>query len=180
MSPPHTQRAPRAKDASGFDAPEEAVTRLRLGIARLARRLRQEADTGLSPSQLSCLATIERDGPLSLRSLADRERVAAPTITGIVARLEDEGLVARTGDPTDRRAKIVTISDQGRQKVATVRRRKDEWLRRHLDQLGADEARRLLDAAEIMERLASQAGPDSHPDSNPDDNADRSTGGAGR
>ena len=81
----------------------EIAASLRLSATRLARRLRQESDTGLTPSQLSALAAIEHDGPLTLGALADHERVAPPTVTRVVAKLEADGLVARTADPDDRR-----------------------------------------------------------------------------
>src|SRR3954462_7167220 len=77
--------------------------RLRLSATRLARQLRQESDAGLSPSQLSALATIERHGTLTLGALADQERVAPPSITKVVAKLEAAGLVERKLDERDRR-----------------------------------------------------------------------------
>ena len=80
-------------------ADEELAARLRLSATRLARRLRQEADAGLTPSQLSALAVIEREGPLTLGALADQEKVAPPSITKVVAKLESIGLVARAVDP---------------------------------------------------------------------------------
>src|SRR5918992_74437 len=76
--------------------------RLRLVIARTARRLRQEAGTDLSPSLTSALATIDRHGPLTPSELAARERVQRPTATRMLARLEETALVVRTPDPQDR------------------------------------------------------------------------------
>jgi DNA-binding MarR family transcriptional regulator len=111
----------------------------------------------MSPSQLSCLATVGRDGPLSLGALAERERVAAPTMTGIVARLADDGLVERRPDPADGRSRLVSITDAGRDRVADVRERKNQWLRARLDELDADDSRTLLAAAEVMERLAASS-----------------------
>jgi DNA-binding MarR family transcriptional regulator len=155
VNPPTSSHTLESRDAGQpGDELDESATRLRIGIARLARRLRQEADSGLSPSQLSCLATVGRDGPLSLRSLAQRERVAAPTITGIVARLENDGLVERTPDPTDGRGKIVTITGKGRDRISEVQQKKNVWLRARLAELGDDDARALLAATDVMERLA--------------------------
>src|SRR2546429_8406607 len=79
------------------------AARLRLSATRLARQLRQQSDAGLSPSQLSALATIEHHGPMTLGALADHERVAPPSITKVVAKLEAAGLVARELDRADRR-----------------------------------------------------------------------------
>src|ERR1700752_82582 len=84
------------------NAPEIA-TRLRLSATRLARRPRQESGAGLSPSQLSALAVIANHGPLTLGALAEHERVAPPSITKVVTKLECDGLVPRAPDPSDRR-----------------------------------------------------------------------------
>ena len=81
-----TTSSPPAPTPAQVD--EELAARLRLSATRLARRLRQEADAGLTPSQLSALAVIEREGPLTLGALADHEKVAPPSITKVVAKLE--------------------------------------------------------------------------------------------
>src|SRR6187455_2535455 len=87
--------------------------RLRLLATRLARQLRQQADTGLSPSQLSALSTIDNHGPLTLGALADLERVAPPTITKVVTNLVTSGFIARQVDENDRRVVRVAITDAG-------------------------------------------------------------------
>src|SRR2546423_14839938 len=96
--------------------PAEAVamaTRLRLSATRLARQLRQQSDAGLSPSQLSALATIELHGPVTLGALADHERVAPPSVTKVTAKLEAAGLVRRELDVSDRRVARVSITPAG-------------------------------------------------------------------
>src|SRR5438105_12260061 len=84
-------------------ATPEIAARLRLSATRLARRLRQESGAGLSPTQQSALAVIANHGPLTLGALAEHERVAPPSITKVVSKLECDGLVTRTPDPADRR-----------------------------------------------------------------------------
>src|SRR5436190_23614497 len=76
---------------------------LRLVVSRLARRLRQQAEPGVTASQLSVLATIDRHGSMTLSDLAQHERVTPPTITASVGRLEEAGFVARETDANDRR-----------------------------------------------------------------------------
>src|ERR671924_1384970 len=100
-------------ESTGREGLTELATRLRLAITRTARRLRQEAGTDLSPSQTAALATIEAHGPLTPSELATLERVQRPTATRIIARLEEAGLVERAGDPTDRRASLVSASRRG-------------------------------------------------------------------
>src|SRR2546427_663400 len=92
----------------------ELAAALRLAVVRLARKLRQRADTGATPSMLSALSSIERLGPLTIGELAVAEQVAPPTMTPIVARLDEAGLVTREADPVDRRVSHVSVSREGR------------------------------------------------------------------
>ena len=131
----------------------DLAVRLRLVIARTARRLRQQAGEELSPSQAAALATIDRHGPLTPSELATRERIQRPTATRVIARLEEAGLVDRTGDPDDRRSCLVGVAPEGRRLLARVRTRKDAYLSRRLRDLDADERATLDRAAAILERV---------------------------
>ena len=131
----------------------DLAVRLRLVIARTARRLRQEAGEELSPSQAAALATIDRHGPLTPSELAVRERIQRPTATRVIARLEESGLVDRTRDPVDRRSCVVGLAPGGRELLVRVRTRKDAYLSRRLRELDADERATLDRAAAIFERV---------------------------
>src|SRR5438045_2344506 len=104
------------------------AARLRLSATRLARQLRQESDAGLTPSQLSALAAIERHGSLTLGALAEQERVAPPSVTKVVAKLEAAGLVVRRLDEGDRRVAWVSTTPAGTARLAKIRQRKTMWL----------------------------------------------------
>ena len=134
-NPPDLATVPRASD----EALTELAARLRLGITRTARRLRQEAGTDLSPSQTAALSTIDRHGPLTPSELATLERVQRPTATRIVARLEGAGLVQRAADPADGRSFIVSATAQGRSLLRKLRTRKNVYLARRLRELSDDE-----------------------------------------
>lgn len=127
--------------------------RLRMVVTRLARRLRQQGESAASPTQLAALATIERDGPLTLGTLAAIERVRPPTITAAVGRLEEQGLVHRRIDARDRRVARVAITSHGRRLLAESRSRKTAYLEQQLAALGADERATLAQAATILERV---------------------------
>jgi DNA-binding MarR family transcriptional regulator len=129
----------------------ELATRLRFGITRTARRLRQEAGGSLSPSQTAALATIERHGPLTPSELAAREQVQRPTVTRVLARLEEAGLVERTGDPADRRSTLVTVTREGRALLAAQRNRKDAYLAKRLAALPPEDRATLARAAALLE-----------------------------
>jgi DNA-binding MarR family transcriptional regulator len=124
-----------------------------LSATRLARQLRQESDAGLSPSQLSALATIERCGSLTLGALAEQERVAPPSVTKVVAKLEAAGLVVRTLDEHDRRVAWVSTTTAGSTRLARIRQRKNVWLAARLAELDDDQRRRLADALDVLDTL---------------------------
>jgi DNA-binding MarR family transcriptional regulator len=134
------------------DAPALAA-RLRLGVTRLARRLRQEAEAGVTPSMLSALSAAERMGSLTMRDLCRAEQVQPPTMTRIVAALVEAGLVEREADITDGRVAWVTVTPEGRRLLERSRRRKEAYLAKALGSLEQDELRTLEDAAGILERL---------------------------
>ena len=131
----------------------DLASKLRITIARTARRLRQEASEDLSPSLTAALATVYRHGPLTPSEVADREHVQRPTATRILARLEEAGLVARTRDPQDGRSSLVALTPEGRALLERIRTRKDAYLVRRLGELNAEERATLDRAAQILERL---------------------------
>jgi DNA-binding MarR family transcriptional regulator len=131
----------------------ELATRLRLALARSARRLRQESGTALSPSLTAALATIERHGPLTPSELAARERVQRPTVTRLVFRLEEAALVTRAADPADRRSSLITVTPAGRALLAAACTRKDAFLSERIDALGPEDRATLERAAALLEGM---------------------------
>jgi len=122
---------------------------------RLSRRMRQERDdVGLSATHVAALATLNRHGPLPLGELAAVEKVAPPSMTRVVARLADEGLVDRERKPGDRRQVVISITEAGVALLAADRRRRDEWLSARLTELSEDEVRALHAVIPVLDRLA--------------------------
>lgn len=132
----------------------DLAARLRLAVTRLARRLRQQADLpGVSPTQIAALSTIERSGPMTLGALAAAERVAPPTITAAIGKLEEQGLVHREVDATDRRVVRVQVTPAGRKLLERSRSRKNAYLERRLRDLPAADRATLERAAQILEGI---------------------------
>jgi len=131
----------------------EIAARLRLSATRLARQLRQESAAGLTPSQVSALAAIDRAGALTLGALAETERVAPPSITKVVAKLEAAGLVERRLDDRDRRVAWVSTTAAGDARLAQIRQRKTEWLSARLARLSDDHRARLANALDVLDEL---------------------------
>jgi len=131
------------------------ASELRLAVHRLSRRLRRERAVGtLMAGQLSALATLDAHGPLSPSALADHERVQPPSMTRIISRLEELGLVSRAPHPTDRRQFVLTLTAEGRATVADERRRKEAWLASVLVKLSDEELAAIAAAIPVIERLA--------------------------
>ncbi len=131
----------------------DLAARLRPAIARLGRRMRQEGGGELSPSQAAALTTVACHGPLTPSELAARERIQRPTATRVLARLEEAGLIARAGDPYDRRSSLVSATPAGRALLAELGTRRTAYLARRLDRLDAGERAVLERAAGILERM---------------------------
>ena len=137
-------------------AAAETGPRLRMATMRLARLLRQNADPGLGLTQTlwSALGTVERSGPVTLGRLAEMERVQPPSMTRIVAQLEERGLVVREVDGNDRRVVRVRSSEAGHRLVMDLRIRRDEFLAARLSELSPTELATLDTALPLLERIA--------------------------
>jgi DNA-binding MarR family transcriptional regulator len=136
------------------------ATAMRISVSRLARRLRVErlglgeAEMALSDIQLAALAALERHQAMSPGELADHEKVQPPSMTRVIALLEERGLVRRAPHPTDRRQVVLTVTPEGRALVDRVRRRREAWLARRLQELTPQERAILRSAAPILEKLS--------------------------
>ena len=129
------------------------LTRLRMVVTRLSRRLRQQIEPDVTASQFSALVSIERSGPVSLGELAAIERVQPPTLTKVVAKLEELGYVTRDPDPADRRIARVRLSDVGVRFVAASRTLRNQYLADRLQRFTSAELAALKHALPLFERL---------------------------
>lgn len=138
----------------GVTGPEvELAARMRLAIGRLHRRFSRRAVGGLTPSQLSVLATVEQHGPLRLGDLAIREVITPPTVTRLVASLQDRSLVHRVPDPEDGRAALIEVSVEGRTLLDEIRRERTAFIAQRLARLDPAERARVADAVAVLEHL---------------------------
>jgi DNA-binding MarR family transcriptional regulator len=147
MSMPHQTRS----DAGLASA-------LRISVSRLARRLRAEHTKGLEPdlsdTQLAALAALERHGQMTPGELAEHEKVQPPSMTRVVAVLEERRLVMRAPHATDRRQVVLTVTEDGRAVVQQSRRLREAWLAKRLHELTPEERATLRAAAPILEKLS--------------------------
>lgn len=132
------------------------ATDLRMATFRLARRLRSaRAVDAMSDAQLAVLATLRMHGRRTITSLAERERVTAPSMTNMINGLEEQGFVFRTPDAEDRRRVQVDITEAGTEIVVQTIRRRDELLADMLAELEftEEELATLRDASALMRKV---------------------------
>src|SRR5262245_20497630 len=130
------------------------ATSLRISVSRLARRMRAErVAQGLQPelsdSQLAALAALEKH-TMTPGELAEHEKVQPPSITRVIASLEERGLIQRMPHPSDRRQVVLTVTVQGRDVVRQVRQLREAWLARRWRDLNKADGDVVKVAVEFM------------------------------
>jgi DNA-binding MarR family transcriptional regulator len=135
------------------NADAETAARLRLVISRLARAVRQHGSAGLTPSQVSALATVEEFGPMRMSELAARELIGASVATRVIGNLEELGLVQRAAATTDGRVSVIELSDAGRQTLVDLWNERAAGLTARIERLQPEQAAVLQAALPVLETL---------------------------
>jgi DNA-binding MarR family transcriptional regulator len=146
--------APGTPDAGQGADPVIDVTRLRVALARLSRRLRRHELAGLTPTQLAALATVGKEGPMRLGDLAAAEGIAPSTLTRLVTALEESGYVRRCADPNDARASTLAITPHGQDALERIRTERTLMLSASLELLTPGQRSALAAALPVLEQLA--------------------------
>ena len=128
---------------------------IRLAIQRLARRIRSmQADDDVTEGQRAVLFALAENGPQTLGSLSEHERVTPPSMNRTINALVDLGLVTRKTAPEDARKVSLDLSPSGCDFTRETRRRRDAWFTTRLDALPAEQRRLLQKVAPILRELA--------------------------
>ncbi|WP_067647138.1 MarR family winged helix-turn-helix transcriptional regulator [Nocardia harenae] len=131
---------------------------LSLAVVRLTRHLRgRRADSQISLTQLSAIATLLRDGAMTPGALAAKERVQPPSMTRVIASLTELGLVERKPHPTDGRQIIVSLSPAGQALLADEASAREAWMTEQLSGLDDDEIEVLNRAVGIMKKIVAES-----------------------
>jgi DNA-binding MarR family transcriptional regulator len=137
----------------------DTATRLRMAIGRLSRRLRTTAAgeaADLTPTRISVLLSVVRDGPVRLSTLAASESLNPTMLSRTISSLVDAGLVTRTSDDGDRRAAWVETTVAGRKLAERIRRERTAAVNDALAGLSAAERGLIEQALPALEGLADQ------------------------
>jgi DNA-binding MarR family transcriptional regulator len=133
------------------------ASRLRLAVVRLNRRLRaQRVNSAISLTQVSALSTLHKCGPLTPGELAAKEGVQPPSMTRVIAALEEYGFATRRPHPTDGRQAIVELTEAGLGYIDEEVSAREAWLDKRLAELTPEERGVLSRAAGIIDRMAGQ------------------------
>ena len=133
---------------------ELTAARLRSALGALARQLRRTAaGAGLTPTELSVLATLTRSGRLRLTELAAIEGINPTMLSRIAAKLADRGLIVREPDADDRRAARVEATPDGRALYREIQAERTASLAAHVADLEPDQAAALVAALPALETL---------------------------
>ncbi|HEY9498958.1 MAG TPA: MarR family transcriptional regulator [Terrimesophilobacter sp.] len=136
---------------------QDSAQELRFAIQRLARRIRaMQADQLVTEGQRGVLFTLFNNGPQTLGSLSEHERVTPPSMNRTVNALVAGGLVTRVAAQDDGRKVALDLSDAGRAFIHETRRRRDAWFTKQLAALPPEQRQTLEQATPILQQLAEQ------------------------
>ncbi|MCD0442588.1 MarR family transcriptional regulator [Glycomyces sp. A-F 0318] len=133
---------------------DQLAARLISQGSRFARTASRRAGTQRSLIALRVLANLRQEGDLRVGELALREAITQPAMTATVNRLEADGLVARSADPSDARASVVSLTEAGARELHEFRMRAAAEVRPAIAGLGEDDLAVLARAADLLEELA--------------------------
>jgi DNA-binding MarR family transcriptional regulator len=128
---------------------------LRALMGKLKRRLREQGHVGdLTPSQVSVLLRIEKDGPATAASLARAEGMRPQSMGPVIAALENAGLLSGAPDPNDGRQTLISLTETCRKWVREGRAARQDWLTRTIQaRLSPREQDQLAASIELLRRL---------------------------
>lgn len=151
---------PRPDEDMSTDDLTELATRLHAAAIHVLRRVRRvDAESDVTAARLSALSVVVHLGSLPVGELADREQVAAPTMSRMLTAMEKDDLVRRRPSPEDGRLVLVEATSRGRRILDRARERRVEELTAALADLSEDDEKAVAQAVEILER---HLGPDRH------------------
>ncbi|WP_322047645.1 MarR family winged helix-turn-helix transcriptional regulator [Paraburkholderia sp. J67] len=158
MTSQTTPRTPRPTPDPVSAQADALAGDLRALVGKLKRRLREQASAGdFTPSQLSVLQRLERDGAATVSNLARAEGMRPQSMGTVVAALESAGLLTGTPDPADGRQTLWSLTDAFASGMRESRAARQDWLARTIDaRLSAAEQGQLAQAVALLQRLVQQ------------------------
>jgi DNA-binding MarR family transcriptional regulator len=128
---------------------------IRTVSGKLKRRLREHGGGhDLTPSQVSVLLRLEKDGVATVSSLARAEGMRPQSMSAVVMPLQEAGLVSGAPDPGDGRKTLMSLTPKCLKWLQAGRAARQDWLTMTISQkLSAHEQQRLQAALGLLARL---------------------------
>ena len=132
-----------------------------MSITRVMRRLRLGRTEELfTPHKLVILANLSDGKPAAPSRLAARERIRPQSLTRVLAALEERGFVSREMDGSDKRRRLVRITEDGKKALLLDVRRREAWLALSMERrLSPEEREVLLAASRLLDRITEGESP---------------------
>ena len=112
--------------------------------------------TGLSMPQFSILMQLHHKGPCGMSEISDRFDITAAAASQLVEKLVQAGYLDRAEDPSDRRAKLLTLSDKGSEFIKQGIEERYRWMDDLADTLSADDQRKVSEALILLTNAAKE------------------------
>jgi DNA-binding MarR family transcriptional regulator len=128
---------------------------MRTVFRKLKLRLREHGGgNDLTPSQVSVLLRLEKDGSATVSSLARAEVMRPQSMSAIVTPLQESGLVSGAPDPSDGRQTLMSLTPKCLKWLQEGRAARQDWLTTTISQkLSVQEQKNLQAALELLKRL---------------------------
>ena len=136
---------------------KELSSALRSAVSTLHKGLRKQiySVNSYSMTELETIGLLNRNGMLLPSELAARTRVKNQSMSQILNKLDEQGVIKRTPSKEDKRKVYISLSSQGKQLVEQTRYDRDEWLRSVIEQTLSEKERELLARSiPILNKLA--------------------------
>jgi DNA-binding MarR family transcriptional regulator len=149
------ERKPEGESSAADEQIERILGELEPIVARTREALaRVWHDRSVSKANLHVLMLLEQFGALSMSRLAAQIGVSFPNMTGIVDRMEENGLVERVRSDDDRRIVLVRSTTKGAELAAELPELRRAYLRRVIAALPEEDRRTCYDAFRAFRRAA--------------------------
>lgn len=143
------------KSSTQTGAASTLAAEMRAVFRKLKLRLREHGvHRDLTPSQISVILRLEKDGSATVSSLARAEGMRPQSMSAVVTPLQDSGLVRGSPDPNDGRQTLMSLTPKCLKSIQEGRAARQDWLTMRISQkLSVQEQEKLKAALELLTRL---------------------------
>jgi DNA-binding MarR family transcriptional regulator len=137
------------------ERPSALAAELRATLGKLKRKLREHGGwSDLTPSQVSVILRLEKDGPATVSSLARAEGMRPQSMSAVMTSLLDAGLVSGSPDPNDGRQTLMSLSRKCQKSLKESRAARQDWLTTTIqEKLSGKDQEKLAAVLELLARL---------------------------